>query len=189
VAINDLYFLEIKYLRPPTAPSIGYSARGTVSISYFRQNLDIIFEICNAAESEAFLHLSYIAPQTSAEMDYKISLDHTRAYFGGYRTWFVCPVTGNRAAKLYLDPQNERFVSHRAIDALYESQLNSDYDRALAMKNKVAAKLELCLSKPNGMHQKTYQKILDRYARYNKKCYSIITEKMQRFTALYNFKT
>jgi hypothetical protein len=45
--------------------------------------------------------------------------------YGGRRWWFACPLTGNRVAKLYLPPGQNRFASRRAYGLAYSSSRKS----------------------------------------------------------------
>ncbi len=186
--LNDFFYIEIRHLRPPQYPSRGFSLSGTISMVHTCRVLDIDFELHNVT-AEGYIHLRYTVPVSNKEQNCRITLDHTPAHFGGYRTWFIFPETGARAAKLYLDPERGIFVSQRAIEALYASQMYGDYDRAVAMKHKLAGRLEEpYLSKPKGMHYKTYAKILDRYEHYDRTCKEIIAKRMEAFSNRFKSK-
>lgn len=68
---------------------------------------------------------TYHDGQTEA-FDYKVSLTFSRCYFGGYRYWFICPLTNNgvlcgkRVGVLYL---NGKYFGCRSCHNLgYDSQ-------------------------------------------------------------------
>jgi hypothetical protein len=50
-----------------------------------------------------------------------VSLRSTAPHFGGRRWWFVCPLKGIRAAKLYLPAGATNFASRKAYDLTYRS--------------------------------------------------------------------
>jgi hypothetical protein len=60
-----------------------------------------------------------------------VRLVQTRPHFGGQRWWFVCPVTGERVAKLYLSPGGRGFVGRLAADLTYLSCRESGRYRAV----------------------------------------------------------
>ena len=48
-----------------------------------------------------------------------VRLVSTRPNYGGHRWWFVCPLMGRRAAKLYLPPRARLFGSREAYGLTY----------------------------------------------------------------------
>ncbi len=48
-----------------------------------------------------------------------VGLVTTRPNYGGHRWWFVCPLGGRRAAKLYLPPGAKLFGSREAYGLTY----------------------------------------------------------------------
>ena len=52
-------------------------------------------------------------------------LRYTEPQYGGRRWWFMCPLTGDRVAKLYLPPGQNRFASRRAYGLAYRSSRKS----------------------------------------------------------------
>jgi hypothetical protein len=48
-----------------------------------------------------------------------VRLVTTRPNYGGRRLWFVCPLVGRRAAKLYLPPGGRLFGSREAYGLTY----------------------------------------------------------------------
>ena len=55
----------------------------------------------------------------------RVWLSYTVPQYGGRRWWFVCPLTGNRVAKLYLPPGQSRFASRPAYGLAYSSSRKS----------------------------------------------------------------
>ncbi len=68
--------------------------------------------------------------------EYRVELTQTPCFYGGFRYWFICPLTkdgvycGNRVGKLYL-PRGGRFFGCRhCYDLTYEScQTSHKHDR------------------------------------------------------------
>ena len=73
--------------------------------------------------------------------DYWISLVTTPQPFGGLRWWFVCPLTGRKASKLYLPSEAFKFASRQAYGLAYRSQREAPHDRALQRAFKLCARL------------------------------------------------
>ena len=60
-------------------------------------------------------------------LDYKVQLERTPCYFGGFRYWFTCPLVinnipcGRRVGKLYLPPGGIYFGCRHCYDLTYRS--------------------------------------------------------------------
>ena len=65
----------------------------------------------------AWLRLRYEA--NGERVDSLVRLAATRPNYGGRRLWFVCPLVGRRAAKLYLPPGGKLFGSREAHGLTY----------------------------------------------------------------------
>ena len=132
-------------------------------------------------DDNATLHVKYCINDID-QHDYKIKLSRTGMHFGGFRYWFHCPETDKRVTTLYLEPDDGRFLSRCALGALYPSQSQTDFDRALAMRNKYAAKLEgLPDMKPKGMHHSTFIKLYDKYKHYNDLALKLMARRFERY--------
>lgn len=118
----------------------------------------------------AWLRLHYTTTKrdgTKLACDYRIVLTTTVPNFGGVRWWFVCPLTGRLAAKLYLPPGAERFASRRAFRMAYESQRDKPLFRAQSREARVVRKLGSVYERPNTptpsrpkwMRHKTYERL------------------------------
>jgi hypothetical protein len=101
-----------------------------------------------------------------------IYLEATRLSFGGRRWWFVCPLTGKRAAKLYLFPNQMYFCHRTGIDPApsYLSQRvpkgQRIYQRMHALRQRLHEQGTILetLRRPRGMHLKTYVRLIQRDA-------------------------
>lgn len=100
----------------------------------------------------AWLRLHYTMTDSDGSKlarDYRVWLATTRPHFGGVRWWFVCPLTGTRAAKLYLPPGADRFASRRAYRMSYESRRDKPLFRAQAWEARIIRKLGGDYGHPN----------------------------------------
>lgn len=180
--INLHISINITDLRRHGAIGHGKSKSGVIEwVQDGQLEARIQYKSYVAGDDNSYLRLKYTINETDHH-DYTIALSRTAMHFGGYRYWFHCPETDKRVTTLYLEPKDGRFLSRYAIGALYPSQLETDYDRALAMRKKYADKLRgAALVKPKGMHTSTYEKLLDKYKHYNGKAIQIMSERMERY--------
>jgi hypothetical protein len=99
--------------------------------------------------------------------DYQVQLTTTRPRFGGLRWWFICPLTGRRAAKLHLPGGAHRFACRQAYRLAYRSQRESGMDQTHARQarlyrklgNEYRACLEFAPRRPKWMRHKTYARL------------------------------
>ncbi len=141
----------------------------------------IQFKSSTQDDDNATLHVKYGLNETD-QHDYTIRLSRSSMNFGGYRYWFHCPETDKRVTVLYLHPEDGRFLSRYAFNELYPSQRQTDFDRALAMRNKYAAKLEgLPETKPKGMHHTTFVKLYDKYKYYNDLAMELMASRFEKY--------
>lgn len=105
-----------------------------------------------------YTHTTYYNDEDE-ELDYKIRLTTTQPHYGGKRLWFLCPLTGKRAATLYLPSGYRRFASRYAYNLKYMSQskspLHREIDNMWRLKNKLGGEGYWC--KPKGMHSNTFK--------------------------------
>lgn len=129
---------------------------------------------------------NYLGEDEKEDYEYSIPIVHTEPNFGGKRPWFICPAKdcGRRAGKLYLPPNRSIFACRHCHDLSYESQGRSNtrqyeyIDRWEKKCYKILDKLNADYGpgidglpyhpeKPKGMHEDTYQELLDRYCLYH----------------------
>jgi hypothetical protein len=137
-----------------------------------KKNSEIGYE-CNALDkADSYLRLSYKFTDTDHSVDYKIRLVRTYPRYGGVRFWFICPERGKRVAKLYLIPSDGRFVSRHVYKVYYASQMKGKLDRAIDKKWKLLDKVEgkYFPQRPKGMHQKTFDRIVDKFTAQEESC-------------------
>lgn len=118
-------------------------------------------------EGNMWLRLKYShTPWWSEEaekVDYTIKIASTHPNYGGRRLWFICPITGRRAAVLHKPNTSSYFASRHAFNMLYESQSQCPISRAAERKWKLINKLggeNFYYLKPKGMHRKTHERML-----------------------------
>ncbi|MDX8381901.1 MAG: hypothetical protein R8M14_07305 [Ghiorsea sp.] len=96
-----------------------------------------------------------------------IFLNETSCNYGGFRVWMVCPRCQCNCAKIYLIGQKPS--CRKCNDLAYYSEAETQLDRTFRKARKVQGKLgyEGCcldafVSKPKGMHWKTYNRYCER---------------------------
>jgi hypothetical protein len=105
----------------------------------------------------------------------------TPTQFGGRRQWFLCLKCGRRCRILY---GGSRFRCRRCYRLSYCSQAETRADRATRGMFKIVKRLdpeEDCNDlppKPKGMHWRTYERLVDRYEKYDQQW---SREAMRRF--------
>ena len=125
-------------------------------------------DLCD--KGSAWLRLHYTVTKgdgSKVERHYRVPLETTRPHFGGVRWWFVCPLTGCRAAKLYLPPGADRFAGRTAWRLAYRSQRNGALFRAQDREARIVRKLGGAYQYPNTptpprpkwMRWKTYDRL------------------------------
>ena len=114
---------------------------------------------------QSIVDLALDVPELSPR-ELAVRFTDTEKYFGGVRWWFVCPVTGAKAAKLYLPPGCDTFASRKAFHLAYRSQNEMPRDRLLTKVQDIRRKLggrasllEPFPDKPKGMHWQMYWRL------------------------------
>ncbi len=73
-----------------------------------------------------FWHLAIASTGSTAPVQYAVRVERTTCYFGGHRSWFLCPNCASRAARLYLPPFETKFLCRRCHDLTYRSVQTHD---------------------------------------------------------------
>jgi hypothetical protein len=147
------------------------------------QVASVSYESDTHNKQDSFLRIHYTLTKEQKKIDYKIQLSRTQANYGGERFWFICPVTGRRVSKLYLPSGGDIFASRHAYKLLYACQNEGYKDRMLRKKWKLLGKLDPDLNypyRPKGMHQKTYERLLEKYNQQEDICTGHLLEFMMR---------
>ncbi|MBC8337051.1 MAG: hypothetical protein H8E39_00005 [Alphaproteobacteria bacterium] len=84
----------------------------------------------------------------------------TPCFFGGSRSWFLCPYCSKPVGKLYLG--NDGFACRQCYRLTYACTREDSWDRMWRKMGKLEARLGEDGTKPTGMHWRTYYRILDR---------------------------
>ena len=87
-----------------------------------------------------------------------VRLESTPCTYGGTRTWFVCPIRGERVAVLFL--RAGRFACRHCQRLAYASQSGDALDRTWLKQRKAEAKLGEHWQRPKGMHQTTHTRLM-----------------------------
>ena len=107
--------------------------------------------------------------QTGPEhADYTIRLVTTPVGFGGHRWWFICPVSGQRCAVLWLSRGAYRFGSAKGYGLAYDITRLAPQDRLWHRMRKIARRLgdddptpDFPPRKPKWMRLATYERLLE----------------------------
>lgn len=133
------------------------------------------FSPCNsevAGEAEAtVVWFIYSIRQGDNDKDeqYRVPLSFTPGQFGGERVWFCCPnmYCGKRVKKLYIA---HSLGCRYCLKLSHQSKNESHMDRMARRADKVRSKLGWQQgilnsegTRPKGMHQKTFERLLKRY--------------------------
>lgn len=83
----------------------------------------------------------------------------TPCHYGGSRCWFGCPQCGQRVAIVYWR-NGPGFGCRRCNKVAYGSQAVGWFERAMRRQAKIERRLGDGWSRPRGMHQSTYGKLI-----------------------------
>jgi hypothetical protein len=129
-------------------------------------------EVCASISGlvfEDYLQLQYTYRKTE-EIKQKIYFEWTPCNYGGRRVWFSCPFCHRRIAVIY--GAGKYFACRKCYNLAYLSCNEPDYQRMIDRANNLKEKLggegglySPIPSRPKGMHDKTYQKMVEEIAR------------------------
>jgi hypothetical protein len=97
-----------------------------------------------------------------------ILIDYVACHFGGSRPLFRCPYCEHRRALLYLPANKGGFACRTCCQLAYSSEAEDATGRVWRKQRKLAARLraedrtDTHPPRPKGMHQRTYQRVLER---------------------------
>jgi hypothetical protein len=95
------------------------------------------------------------------EVTQHIWLTHTPCNYGGTRAWFTCPRCRRRAAVLHLRG-GAGFMCSKCGRVKHASQSEDSLQRAWRAQRKIEERLGERQSRPKGMHQRTYDGLMDK---------------------------
>lgn len=99
-----------------------------------------------------------LANSTPKDVADRVRLVTTPCAFGGTRTWFACPCCTQRVAVLYL--RGGRFACRRCQKVAYASQSCNSMALAWRKQHKLEARSDAHWQRPKGMHERTYQRLV-----------------------------
>jgi len=121
-------------------------------------------------------------------VEQRIALTPTRPNYGGLRWWLHCPVTGQRATKLYKPPGQERFAGRRVWRLGYRSQRaperDQPFDRLYRLQRRIGAEecWDAMPSRPKGMWRRTFNRYFEEYQSLDELC-GLEIEKLEALMA------
>ena len=144
------------------------------------------------------LELSYaITDYWSGEKtDYcqRIALSFTVPHYGGKRWWMHCPSTGVRVAKLYKPAGGKTFASRKAWRIGYQSQrvsrANAPFERLFRLQRRLGSERGwgAFLTRPKGMHRRTFERHCERYWQIDEQCARAETLSLARLAVRLGFE-
>lgn len=166
--VENCLTLHINELLRQGAILPGYTCFGSVgwtNASTGQQCASIRYEADLSDTTGPGVRLQYTAK--GVPKDYVVRLEATPCPYGGVRWWWVCPMSGLRAAKLHLPPGATVFASRQAYGLAYRSQREVPMDRSHARQRRLYAKLggeyryfeQMPPRRPKGMRRTTYERL------------------------------
>lgn len=89
-----------------------------------------------------------------------VPIVRTACPYGGTRPWFACPICNRRVGVLYM--RGGRFACRHCQRVSYASQSEDGMGRMWRRQSKLEARLGDDWTRPKGMRQHTYTRLLDR---------------------------
>jgi hypothetical protein len=133
--------------------SASGSVQWTNSAGEVRSSIGYSFSRHPTARLTLRYTISRNAPEEEKHLDYDISLMTTPCNYGGYRFWFLCPLSKNgyscnrRAATLFLPPGGLYFGCRKCYDLTYASC--QEHDARVDRLAKNPEILEILLKNPS----------------------------------------
>ena len=139
----------------------------------FRSDYDevVVTGMVDVQGSAPHIRVSHVPRrEPRKEITYTIPLSRTHPYLGGERWWFICPQRHRRAAKLYLPPGGQCFLSREAYGLVHDTRQMSTRDRQSRRIVRIAARLGSPNhdfmdppAKPPRMRRHTYDRLVERW--------------------------
>ena len=159
----------------------GRSTWGTLRWSRGDEPAGSIGYHCDMRDPDAaWLELNYTVTDhwSGEKTDYRqrIGLSYTVPHYGGKRWWMHCPSNGARVAKLYKPAGGNTFASRKAWRIGYQSQrvsrTNAPFERLFKLQRRLGSEQGWGaeLTRPKGMHRRTFERHLDRYWQIDEQC-------------------
>ena len=143
------------------AGSLAWTVKGTGKQAGF-----INYQANLIQPAHAFARLHYIV--NNLQQDYYVRVVRTPCRFGGWRWWWICPLTGQMAGILHLPPGEAMFACRRAYRLAYASERESGLASTHSRQQRIFKKLgssyrqfgQPAPDRPKGMHRRTYEGLL-----------------------------
>jgi len=160
---GDLLRLDVRKLQRAGALQSGW--RGSWQWTWRSgRKADIWIE---AAADHIRLRYTNTCNGQRKDYDYRVWLSRSSCNFGGSRAWFLCPSCGRRCAVLH---GGSVYACRQCHQLAYESQRESDSDRAIRRADKIrrrlgwpAGILNAIGDRPKNMRHTTYLRLLHEY--------------------------
>lgn len=162
--LEDFRRLDIRSLH-----KAGYTNEGCTGQWGWRSNGEVQSTIQITTQKQQMI-LQYSAGKQN--FNYPIQLQVTPCHYGGVRHWFLCPGCNGRVATLFIT-SNLLFQCRKCQKLNYTSQQESKLDATRYVMYKLRNKLDWQYDnawmkyyykiKPKGMHQTTFDKLVDRH--------------------------
>jgi hypothetical protein len=160
--LDDFRSIDLRYLRRQKLLKPGYS--GSLRWSRGVQEIASIRFIVGFDDITFSYRVHDRARGNSEDVLEPVLLLRTAQPLGGERLWFACPRCCRRCAVLY---GGRRFLCRHCVGASYASQNEGAHDRLLRRVQQIrlrlggsASAIEPFPSKPKGMHQKSYDRLV-----------------------------
>jgi len=115
-------------------------------------------------------------------VEQRINVVRTPCNFGGARSWFQCPCCGERVAVLYVrGPRG--YACRKCNQIAFASQSLSPLGRNWRRQAKLEARLGEDRERPPGMHQSTYERLLNELAECEATRYAMAAVFLERWVA------
>jgi hypothetical protein len=121
--------LEIEYFSRRHRDDPGGPYGALIGRTFFGTELEVRyeFEIKSRELLDSRLRLRYTAEGSQEYLDYEIPLTYMTQNYGGFRWWFLCPISNEgvlcnrRTSRLYLPPCEKYFGCRKCHDLTYMS--------------------------------------------------------------------
>lgn len=96
-----------------------------------------------------------------------LRVERTPCNYGGSRPWFLCPSCGRRCAVVYFGAPGGRYACRHCVRVAYLSQCDDLMGRLWRKQRKVERKLAGAAGewngwqRPKGMHQRTFNRLVE----------------------------
>lgn len=153
--IDIRWFKKQGYLQPGTTGTVSWSFRG-------KKAGEVMLKTTTDHLVLDYRYQPYGGDWATVKQN--IAFDRTPCYYGGQRTWFLCPTCHRRVALLYWVGKyfRCRHCHHLTYAAQQESKADRLMRKARKLRRRIGASADLTrpiLFKPKNMHQQTFDRL------------------------------